>query len=281
MALSGWLVAGSFGRAQVKAAGGAPAKPEQTVTLSGVGSQIFPENEEEQAARNKLPVRQVDERLQVDFPTGAVALGNWLTIPLHFAPGKLVILNVTQKVANNNIAQWSMLPMHLTLTDGLPTAIKIIPAQLGEVLLDISAKYSDNVLVDQQQKLNVVPSSKGIKQFSLTQGGHDIAMVLEDTEQNSQRSLTPTVSYQDLQYPISLDDASQSKLSVQQDEANPVIRVDSNGMVHALREGTAVITGNFDGAIDTQTVRVYSIDDAPAGFVAFPKGEGEKKPQSE
>jgi Tfp pilus assembly protein PilF len=243
---------------------------DHTVALWSDSPPSFTETDQQKAARGKLPGLEADQRLKVDFPEDTVPLGKPLTIPVHFAPGQLVVLNVTQTVADNNILQWSALPVYVTLRGGLPIAIQIVPAQLGLVTLDISAKYSDNVLSDQRRVLQVVPSSSGIKQFSLTQGGHNIYVVLEDAEQDRQVSLTPTVSYADLPAPVSLGNASQIKLSVQQDESQPVIRVDSDGLIHALREGTAVITGNFDGATDIQTVQVFSRANAPPGF-AKPK----------
>jgi hypothetical protein len=37
---------------------------------------------------------------------------------------------------------------------------------------------------------------------------------------------------------------------VGRDEVNPVIRADENGLVHALNERKAVLTGDFDAVID-------------------------------
>jgi hypothetical protein len=74
------------------------------------------------------------------------------------------------------------------------------------------------------------------------------------------------VTYEGVKFPIYLDDSSQIKLSVEQDEGNPVISVDKIGMVHALREGRAVLVGDFDGVIDRIQVTVYSKEDAPEGY---------------
>jgi hypothetical protein len=63
-----------------------------------------------------------------------------------------------------------------------------------------------------------------------------------------------------------LDDLSQIKFSAEQDEDNPVIRVDGNGTVHALREGKAVLVGGFDGVVDRIQVTVYSKEDTPVGY---------------
>ena len=57
--------------------------------------------------------------------------------------------------------------------------------QLGSVNLYIGAVYADNASAQQTIKLNVVPSSKGLKKFSLNgwsdaKGWGAIVLVLED-----------------------------------------------------------------------------------------------------
>ena len=226
---------------------------------------LFPESDQELAQRQKhLPL--LTDRASVESPKGDVSLGNWLTIPVKFAPGKLVGLHVSQSVPSHNLPPQGVLPVKVTLSDGLPTAIQIVPAQLGSLTLNISAVYNDNGYVDLELHLNVVPSAHGLKQFWLDQGGHSIPLVLEDKEQDRQLTLMPTVQYDALPMEIYLDDATQIKLSVEQDEGNPVIRVDKTGLVHALREGRAVIVGDFDGKIDKVTADVYSKQDAPVGY---------------
>jgi hypothetical protein len=90
--------------------------------------------------------------------------------------------------------------------------------------------------------------------------------VLEDEEKDRQRTLIPMVSYEGVNFPIYQEDSSQIKLSVEQEDGNPVIRVDKNGTVHALREGKAVLVGDFGGVIDRIQVTVYSKEDAPVGY---------------
>lgn len=45
-----------------------------------------------------------------------------------------------------------------------------------------------------------------------------------------------------------------------------MISVDNNGTVHALREGKAILVGDFDGVIDRIQVTVYNKEDAPEGY---------------
>jgi hypothetical protein len=54
---------------------------------------------------------------------------------------------------------------------------------------------------------------------------------------------------------------------------DPVIILDSNGMVHSLRAGRAKITADFDGVQDTVVVNVYRHDGAPAIYRSAQVGE--------
>jgi hypothetical protein len=47
------------------------------------------------------------------------------------------------------------------------------------------------------------------------------------------------------------------------DADSPVISVDKEGLVRALRERTAVLIGSFDGAIDKIQVRISTKENAP------------------
>ena len=68
----------------------------------------------------------------------------------------------------------------------------------------------------------------------------------------------PMATYDGAKYPIRFKDSSQIVLSVEQDAGDPVISVDKNGMVHALREGKAAITGEYAGIKDEIEVTVES-----------------------
>ncbi|MGA3133186.1 MAG: hypothetical protein ABSD59_20495 [Terracidiphilus sp.] len=68
----------------------------------------------------------------------------------------------------------------------------------------------------------------------------------------------PIATYDGAKYPIRLKDSSQVALSIEQDAVNPVISVDKNGMVHALREGNAVLVGEYAGVKDEVRVTVES-----------------------
>jgi pimeloyl-ACP methyl ester carboxylesterase len=225
------------------------------------------ETKEDAEKRNAYPLRFAPERMSVNAPEGDVPMGIPIDLRLTFAPGTLVggTLSVVQNSKSGSQSQGSGLAK-IVLEEGSTKTIQITPVQIGPVDVEIDVVYSDNSFVRQSAHLNVVPSAKGLTKFSLDQGTHFMALVLEDEEKDRQQLLRPMVTYEGVKFPIYLDDSSQIKLSVEEDEGNPVARVDGDGTVHALREGTAVVVGDFDGVIDRIQVTVYSKEDAPVGY---------------
>ena len=74
-----------------------------------------------------------------------------------------------------------------------------------------------------------------------------MAIILGDGEKDNQRGLSPEIYYDQLDYPIYLEDSTQIKFTVEQPEDDPVIRLDSNGMIHGLRPGRAKIDAELGG----------------------------------
>jgi hypothetical protein len=209
---------------------------------------------------------EASHRLSVKGPEGDVPLGNPVELKVTLAPGKLLELDVEQPSSAGFSPSQGSGPARIVQENGLTKTIQVVPAQIGSLDVLILAVYADRTFARQMVHLNVVACAKSLKKFYLNQGFPALPLVLEDKEEDRQSWLSPQVEYQDLKYPIYLTDSSQIKLSVQQDEANPVIRVDKNGMVHGLRKGKAVIVGDFDGVIDRISVSVYTKEGAPAGY---------------
>jgi hypothetical protein len=232
------------------------------------------ETPEEAAERMSHRASLANERVSVSAPEGDAPLGSPVDIDVTFAPGQIADMHVAQfkphGIVRGGIEQ-SQDTFKIVREEGQTKTIEVVPMQLGSIDLYIGAVYADNASAQQTIKLNVVPSAKGLKKFSLngwsdSKGWGVAVLVLEDEEKDRQLWLNPVVSYEKVKFPIRLNDSTQIKLSVEQNEDDPVIRVDPNGLVHALREGKAVIVGDFDGVIDRVKVTVYSKDDAPAGY---------------
>jgi hypothetical protein len=226
----------------------------------------------ESAANSFGPVTQEDrigamQRLSIKAPKGDVPLGNPVELTVTLATGELLgDLEVLQGSEAFFSQSQGSGPAKIVREDGLTKTIQIVPVQTGSVDVGILAVYADGSIARQTVHLNVVACAKGLKRFYLNSGFSALPLVLEDKAEDRQVWLNPEVEYNDRKYPIYLRDSSQIKLSVQQDKAKAVIRVEKNGMIHALREGKAVITGDFDGVIDRVTVNVYTKEDAPDGY---------------
>ena len=231
------------------------------------------ETPEETTERLKHPFALAPQRVSITAPKESVPLGSPVDIDVAFAPGKLAHLDVTQikQAGSARIAISEGGGSYKIVREaGRTSTIEIVPAQLGTVTLDVGAVYSDNSIAHQSITLNVAPSSKGLIRFMLDGGSPADVIVMGDEDKDRQKGLRPVVTYKDLPYPIVLDDLRTIKFSVEQDENDPVLRVDQGGTVHALREGTAYVVGDFEGVTDRVEFTVYSKDDAPAGFVVIP-----------
>jgi hypothetical protein len=251
----------------------AQATPQDTPEGNASPIPIPKETPEESAERMNHRASLANDRVSVSAPEGDVPLGSPVDIDVTFAPGKIADMHVTQfkpHGADRGVIDQSGDIFKIVREEGQTKTIEVVPMQLGSVNLYVGAVYADNASAQQTIKLNVVPSSKGLKKLSLDGGSDADVIVMGDEERDRQKGLHPTVEYKDVQYPILLDDLTTIKLSVEQDENDPVLRVDSNAMVHALREGKAVVVGNFEGAIDRVKFTVYSPEDAPAGYQVLP-----------
>ena len=129
------------------------------------------------------------------------------------------------------------------------------------------AVFSDGKVAEQEIKLNVTPSAKGLKKFCLNQGFPVVAVSLGfPTEHPGTAWLMPEVYFDQLDYPIHIQDSSLLDLTAEQPEDHPVIRVDPNGLIQGLRPGRAKISGNFDGIRDSVIVIVHAKGTSPVGI---------------
>jgi hypothetical protein len=227
------------------------------------------ETPEEGAERMRHRASLANERISVSALDGDVPLGSPVDIDVKFAPGQIADINVAQFKPHGTVRggiEQSEDIFKIIREEGQTKTLEVVPMQLGSIDLYIGAVYADNTMAQQTIKLNVVPSSKGLTRFAIDGGGRATVIVMGDEEKERRLWLKPFVTYKQVKYPIQLEDSTQIKLSVEQDENDPVLRVDPNGLVHALHEGTAIIVGDFVGHIDKLKVTVYSEEDAPAGY---------------
>jgi prepilin-type processing-associated H-X9-DG protein len=218
------------------------------------------------------------ERLRIHGPEHAAGLGQPIKIPLEInganIGAKIVAVEVEElstttgrslrnEAADGEVGSGSAKLVNL----GAGSAtIEVIPLEVGPVRLRVNVLFADGGWARKEALLNVVPSQRNLDRFDLNKGFHSLALVLEDRDEERQAFLVPAAKYDTLKFPIYLDGSEQLNLTVDQPEDGPVIRVDADGLVHALRAGTAMITADFDGIKDSVAVDVYSKEDAPDGY---------------
>lgn len=238
------------------------------------GVEETPASEPGAAERNITPRFLAPQRLTAEVPSTPVALGQPLPIHLRFDGPCVVGIMATQK----NVATGQELknlregveegsgPAKILSQDARGATIEITPLQTGPVQLRISVLFADGGLAFQSYVLNGTPSSTSLQSFDLNRGLKSLSLVIEDRPEDRETFLSPVARYDGLRFPIHLADSTKLNLTVDQPEDDPVVGVDENGLIRALRPGTAVITGDLDGRKDSITVNVYSKDEAPAGY---------------
>lgn len=145
-------------------------------------------------------------------------------------------------------------------------ALIFIPQQLGPIELTLSAHYADGGYATQTYHLNVIPAATNVSRFLLNSAPR-IPLVLDGVAQDQTYWLAPRINYKTLQFPIYLANSKQLTFRVEQSGGASVVKVDPDGMIHALNPGTATITGNFDGVVNSVVVTVYPKNRAPAGYI--------------
>ena len=182
-------------------------------------------------------------RLAATMPDKPVELAQPVHIPVKVTGGDIVSIIVEQHSTHGaleNEREGAIVgsgEAEVVRDDGETKTVEVIPLQVGDVNLEVFILFTDGALAHQSYPMTVVPSSKGLKEFDLNQGSPALAIVLEDKYEDRQHWLFPEVRYKALKYPIYLEGSEQIKFTVDQPQDDPVIRVDSNGMVHGLRPG--------------------------------------------
>jgi len=219
------------------------------------------------------PAFVTGNRLKVDAPEAAVALGRPVVIPLRMNGARAGRIFVTQRDAAGRELTNAQAGVRVgggaaRIVDELGgvTTIEVTPLAAGAVDLTVAALFTDGGLEQRHARLNVVPTAEGLERMELASGFTTLALVLEENEEDRQAQLSPRLWYGNLDYGVLLKSLEGLKVTVGQAESDPVVSVDGNGMVRGLRPGRAVVTAELGGVRDSVTVEVYGKDAAPAGY---------------
>jgi len=203
------------------------------------------------------------DRVKARLPERPVELAQPVRIPLTLRGPSVTAIYVTQEDGYDILENRQRHvpigngPARVVAQDETGKTIEIIPLQVGSLHLELTVEFSDGAEEDEHYTINVKPTSTGLKRFNLHQGLTVLTLDHERKSQMNARFLEPAAYYEGLDYPIELPrNLSEVHIVIDQPEHNPVIQLDSNGMVHALRPGKARITGKFAGLEDTVEVDV-------------------------
>jgi hypothetical protein len=140
--------------------------------------------------------------------------------------------------------------------NGTQRTMEIVPVEPGALDVVFYVNYADGTMVQQTRTINVSASPKGLTKFYILSGAATMSLVVGAKDADRQGSLSPQAYYTNLKYPVMLTSLDGVRLSVVQSQTAPAIHLDSDGTVHGLRMGKAVITATFGGMKDSVTVMV-------------------------
>ncbi len=106
----------------------------------------------------------------------------------------------------------------------------------------------------QQYALDVIANAHGSRDFHLNGNFTSLPIVLDSGNPDPHGKLAPMVRYDSLEDPIYLEP---SAIRFELEQSDPVIRLEKDGVVHALHSGNATIVGYFDGIVARIPVHVY------------------------
>jgi hypothetical protein len=228
-------------------------------------------------------VFEADDRFTAEMPDGPVELAQLTEVPLHFTRTDIVSLSVEQ---SDGSSVYDNLPaddhnendrvgtgtLKVVRSNGRTKVVEIVPLQVGSISFEFTAVFADGGFAREKYSVNVAPASKGLKKFFLNSALPSLLIVLEPDDTDPHQELVPQLWYDGLEYPLTLKTCEGIRLTVEQPDDNPIVRVDGDGTVHGLRPGKAVITGDLDGVQDHVTVQVDDKDHTPAGYISpYPK----------
>jgi len=238
----------------------APPTPQAEEPLTKAEASLLDTDDVEQ------PGKETDERLSAELPNYSLKLGQPAQLHVNVTRADLVSLSIEQdagddsyeNISTHDNSQVGSGEAKVIEDDGTSKIVEFVPLQVGQVSLRTTALYADGGIAHQEYTVNVVPRSDGIHEFLLN-GLSTMAIFRDAGGDDPHSKLKPRIQYDNLQYPIYLNDCNGITLSVEQPD-NPVVRVDSDGTVHALRPGRAIVLGELGGVHDQVIVNVYDRD---------------------
>ena len=251
--------------------GGAPANSAALVrvgaALDGVATSK-PLDPEQKKAEVGSPLLLAPGRMTMSSSTNQIFLGNPFRITVTLAPGvrsgdlELVQLDPSDEPTPDEGPLGALFrgqdkvgdTVKVISAEGNVEVLEVTPIHLGATDFMAFQCYADNVLARESLRLDVQPTRSGVIEFYLMDSPR-ATIGMQVTGHLAKRVLVPMIKVEGRERAIHLDRRT-VHYSVQQDEQSPVIRVDELGQIEALREGHAIVIGDYEGITDTVTVIV-------------------------
>lgn len=241
---------------------GAPPLPNTQRTLSATAVDDALVSSQLRQTVMSVRVRTTD-RVQANLPEKSVEVAQPVRIPLKLHGPAVTAIYVIQDDGNSileNRQQHTAIgngPARVIAADEAGKTIEITPLQVGHLHLELTVEFLDGAEEVENYVINVMPTSTGLKNFTLHQGLKVLTLNHAKKSEMNGRFLEPEAYYNGLDYPIDLRrNLSDIQIAIDQPQTNPVISIDGEGEIHALRSGRAVITGKFAGMTDRVVVIV-------------------------
>ena len=136
------------------------------------------------------------------------------------------------------------------------TTIEIVPLQIGQITVEIIVAFADGSIAHQSLFLKVMPPTENIKKFSLYHGNPAVSIILGSDDGDGEVRLSPEVLLEGIDDSVYLSDSTGVQFQVQQPD-NPIIRVQSDGLISGLRPGRVTLIGRYGGLEDRIIVDVH------------------------
>jgi pimeloyl-ACP methyl ester carboxylesterase len=214
------------------------------------------ESLEDAIERTSHPMQLNTRKIGLGVAGTTALLGNPIRLHLTAPPGKISTIHYYELAQHGDIDTGDSGIADVVEDEGENKTIEVRPLQLGEIEVVVTVLFADNSTGKQSVKVNVLPSAVGLTQFTADQGFHFVELKLNGSKDKNEHWLVPIVTYSGVKYPIRLGDSSQLSFTIDQSASDPVIEINRDGLIRALRTGDAIITVDFAGVRDQIKVRV-------------------------
>ena len=209
---------------------------------------------------NRTISRLDNSRMVIGEIKGSPELAVPLEIPVRVT-GRVRKFLVSQTQGTRYATPDSETAGSVSRSEGDTYYLRVIPMRLGEIEISVMCVFEDRVASIERFMITVglspiPPAAFEAKSRGLFQVRTGTASMGLDLGLGSKQMLTPRAKYDSVAQWVELE-PSVVKFALVGGADDAVVNIDDNGVVHALRPGSATILVTFMGLTDTVQVRVF------------------------